>query len=70
MSFTKHFGSNNLSDLVAKDDAQMSLANALGTLTGVALLTGFHSPIFLTMLVSIACPIQLWMTLKLLDVMV
>ncbi|KAL1936012.1 hypothetical protein VTP01DRAFT_146 [Rhizomucor pusillus] len=67
MIFTKHFAiNNNIGDIVAKDDAQMSTAHLLGMLTGVGVIAISHDPIFLFGAFAVLSPINFWSTIKML----
>lgn len=60
--FTRHFAQqNNISDLSAKSDSQMSVATVSGMLAGVGLLSYSHSPSFLFFCFCILTPIH-WMS--------
>lgn len=57
---------NNIGDIVAKDDAQMSTAHLLGMLTGVGVIAISHDPIFLFGAFAVLSPINFWSTIKML----
>ncbi|CAG8483020.1 6523_t:CDS:2 [Ambispora leptoticha] len=68
MAFIRNFAlSGNVGDIVAKDDAQMSLAHLLGMLCGVGLITISHGPAFLFSCFAILAPLNMGATLALLN---
>lgn len=63
MTFTRSFAlQGNVGDVVAKDDAQMSLAHLLGMLGGVSLLSISHTPMFLFGLFAAFAPLHFAIT--------
>ncbi|CAG8742580.1 19395_t:CDS:2, partial [Racocetra persica] len=68
MAFIRNFAlSGNVGDIVAKDDAQMSLAHLLGMLCGIGMITISHDPAFLFGCFTILAPINMYATLALLN---
>ncbi|KAG9296544.1 hypothetical protein G9A89_015136 [Geosiphon pyriformis] len=68
MAFIRNFAlSGNIGDIVAKDDAQMSLAHLLGMLCGVGLITISHEPAFLFSCFAILAPLNMSATIALLN---
>nr|CAG8569294.1 15749_t:CDS:10 [Entrophospora candida] len=68
MAFLRNFAlSGNVGDIVAKDDAQMSLAHLLGMFCGVGLLSISHEPAFIFTCFAMLAPLNLYATLSLLN---
>ncbi|KAI9094410.1 vitamin B6 photo-protection and homoeostasis-domain-containing protein [Phlyctochytrium arcticum] len=67
MTFTRNFAKQgNVGDLVAKDDAQMSVGHLLGMVLGVLALSISHTPAFLFGCFFVLGPLHLAITLSLL----
>ncbi|CAG8559668.1 25269_t:CDS:10 [Dentiscutata erythropus] len=59
MAFIRNFAlSGNVGDIVAKDDAQMSLAHLLGMFCGIGMITISHDPAFLFACFTVLAPIN------------
>ncbi|KAL1924504.1 uncharacterized protein VTP21DRAFT_4158 [Calcarisporiella thermophila] len=68
MTFTRNFAlAGNVGDVVAKTDAQTSLAHLVGMLSGVGLITISHDPSFLFACYAALAPLNLYSTVSLLN---
>ncbi|KAJ3075006.1 hypothetical protein HDU98_009567 [Podochytrium sp. JEL0797] len=69
MTFTRNFAlQGNVGDIVAKDDSQQTIANLLGLLTGITLLSFNHSPAFLFSCFFLIGPLHYYATIAFLNV--
>ncbi|KAJ3102232.1 hypothetical protein HK100_004401 [Physocladia obscura] len=68
MTFTRNFAvQGNVGDIVAKDDSQETIAHLFGLVTGIALLSFNHSPMFLFSCFFLIGPLHYYTITKILN---